>query len=169
MSLVHRGFVPGHGGAAGLLARGRVVDHEAEGGLPGLCSVRSAKYTAARASAEAAIDLVVRRLGRRSAPCRTATTPLPRARTLAGTLEERARIAAREEMALHLTDAVLRRLDLGTAGAAARDDVNAVALAMATELGWDAARIEREQAALGAAYRPDGSVRDDGPLPPATK
>ncbi len=169
VSLVHRGFVPGHGGAAGLLARGRVVDHEAEGGPPGLCSVRSVKYTAARASAEAAIDLVVRRLGRRSAPCRTATTPLPRARTLAGTLEARARIAVREEMALHLTDAVLRRLDLGTAGAPARDDVEAVALGMAAELGWDAARIDRERAALGAAYAPDGSVRDDGPRPPDAK
>jgi glycerol-3-phosphate dehydrogenase len=169
VSLVHRGFVPGHGGAAGLLARGRVVDHEAEGGPPGLCSVRSVKYTAARASAEAAIDLVVRRLGQRSAPCRTATTPLPRARTLAGTLEERARIAVREEMALHLTDAVLRRLDLGTAGVPARDDVKAVARAMAAELGWDPARIEREESALAAAYAPDGSVRDDGPRPPDTE
>jgi hypothetical protein len=64
---------------------------------------------------------------------------------------------------------VLRSLDLGTAGAPARDDVKAVALAMATELGWDAARIEREQAALGAAYAPDGSVRDEGTRPPDTK
>jgi len=166
VTLVHRGFVPGHGGAGGLLTRGRVVDHEAEDGLPGLCSVRSVKYTTARASAEAAIDLVVRRLGRSAPPCRTAITPLPRARPLEGTLADRARLAARDEMALRLTDAVLRRLDVGTVGAPAPEDVEAVAKSMAAELGWDAARVEREKAALGAAYAADGSVRDDGPLPP---
>jgi len=168
VTLVHRGLVPGHGGARGLLMRGRVVDHEAEDGRPGLCSVRSVKYTTARSSAEAAIDLVVRRLGRRAAPCRTATTALPRARPLEGTLAERARLAARDEMALHLTDAVLRRLDLGTAGAPDPEEVDAVALAMASELGWDAARGAREKAALEAAYASDGSVRDEGPFPPET-
>ncbi|HEY2943489.1 MAG TPA: FAD-dependent oxidoreductase [Vicinamibacteria bacterium] len=169
VSLVHRGLVPGRGGAAGLLTRGRVVDHEAEDGMPGLCSIRSVKYTGARASAEAAIDLVVRRLARRAAPCRTATTVLPRARPLAGTLAERARLATRDEMALHLTDAVLRRLDLGTAGPPAPADVEMVAQAMASERGWDAARTEREKTALGAVYAPDGSVRDDGPPPPDTE
>jgi glycerol-3-phosphate dehydrogenase len=68
-------------------------------------------------------------------------------------------------MALHLTDAVLRRLDLGTAGPPAPEDAAAVAEAMAGALGWDAPRRERETAALRAAYAPDGSVRD-GPSPP---
>jgi glycerol-3-phosphate dehydrogenase len=161
VALVHRGVVPGHGGPAGLFTRGRVVDHESEDGLPGLVSVRSVKYTTARGSAEAAVDLVLRRLVRRAAPCRTAATALPRARPLGGTLAERARIAARDEMALHLTDAVLRRLDLGTAGAPAPEDVDTVARAMGAALGWDAARIEREKAGLCAAYAADGSVRDD--------
>jgi len=168
VSLVHRGLVPGRGGASGLLTRGRVVDHEADDGVPGLCSVRSVKYTTARSSAEAAIDLVVRRRGRPAAPCRTATTVLPRARLLEGTLAERARLAARDEMALHLTDAVLRRLDLGSAGPPAPADVDTVAEAMAAELGWDAARVAREKAGLRAAYAPDGSVRDEGPSPPET-
>jgi glycerol-3-phosphate dehydrogenase len=169
VSLVHRGLVPGHGGARGLVTRGRVVDHEAEDGLPGLCSVRSVKYTTARASAQAAVDVVVRRLGRPAPPCRTATTELPRARPLAGTLAERARLAARDEMALHLTDAVLRRLDLGSAGPPSPEDVETVARAMAAERGWGAAQIEREKAALRAAYAPDGSVRDDGPPSPETR
>lgn len=169
VSLVHHGLVPGEGGARGLLTRGRVVDHEAEDGVPGLCSVRSVKYTTARASAEAALDLVVRRRGRTAAPCRTAVTMLPRARPLEGTLAERARLAARDEIALHLTDAVLRRLDLGTAGPPAPADVDTVARAMASELGWDAARIAREKAGLDAAYASDGSVRDEGPSPPETR
>jgi glycerol-3-phosphate dehydrogenase len=160
VSLVHHGLVPGHGGAAGLETRSRVIDHEAEDGVAGMCSVRSVKYTTARASAEAAIDLVVRRLGARTAPCRTATTVLARARPLAGTLGERVRIAVQEEMAGRLTDAVLRRLDLGTGGPPAPEDAEVVAHAMAAELGWDAARLEREKAALRAAYAADGSVRE---------
>ena len=169
VSLVHTGFVPGERDARGLLPRGRVVDHEAEDGLPGLCSVRSVKYTTARASAEAAIDLVVRRLARPAAPCRTAITVLPRAHLLEGTLAERARFAARDEMALHLTDAVLRRLDLGTAGVPAPADVDTVAHAMASALDWDGARAAREKASLDAVYASDGSVRDDGPAPLETR
>jgi glycerol-3-phosphate dehydrogenase len=161
VALVHRGLVPGHGGAHGLLTRSRIVDHESEDGVAGVVSVRSVKYTTARASAEAAVDLVVRRLSRHAAPCRTAVTPLTRARPLTGTLAERARAAARDEMARHLTDAVLRRLDLGTAGAPTPEDVETVARAMAAELRWDAARVEREKAALCAAYAHDGSVRDE--------
>jgi len=160
VTLVHRGLVPGRGGAAGLWTRSRVVDHEAEDGLPGLVSVQSVKYTTARASAQAAVDVVEARLGRRATPCLTATTTLPRARPLPGTLSERTRVAVREEMALHLTDAVLRRLDLGTAGPPSPADVEEVARAMAGELAWDGARIEREKVGLGAAYAPDRSVHD---------
>jgi len=160
VTLVHRGLVPGGGGAAGLVTRDRIVDHEAVDGHPGLVSVQSVKYTTARASAEAAVDLVVRRLGKVAAPCRTATTPLARAQPLPGTLAERTRTACRDEMALHLTDAVLRRLDLGTAGRPAPEAVEEVARTMAAELGWDASRVERETTALRAAYTADGSVRD---------
>ena len=42
-------------------------DHEAEDGLPGLVSLQGVKYTTARAVAERAVDLALRRLGR-SAP-----------------------------------------------------------------------------------------------------
>ena len=77
-------------------------------------------------------------------------TPLAAARPLDGPLEERARRAVREEMALTLADAVLRRLDLGTAGPPAADELDAVARVMAAELGWDAARERAERAALAA-------------------
>ena len=79
-------------------------------------SLQGVKYTTARAVAERAVDLVVRRLGRGTPVCRTAVTPLPGARPLSGSPEDRVRCAVREEMALSLADAVLRRLDLGTAG-----------------------------------------------------
>jgi len=151
LSLVHRGLVPGSAGAAGLLTRTLLIDHEAEGGAPGLVSLLGVKYTTARGVAQTVVDLVARRLGRKLAGCQTASTTLPRARALEGPLEDRVRDATREEMALSLEDALLRRLDLGTGGPAKGPDVEVAARVMATELGWDEARLARERAALAAA------------------
>jgi glycerol-3-phosphate dehydrogenase len=152
VALVHEGLVPGRGGAGGLATRPRLVDHETQDGLPGLISLQGVKYTTARAEAQRAVDLVARRLGGPDTPCRTASTPLPRARLLEGALPERARLAVREEMALTLKDAVLRRLDLGTAGPAPAAELDQVAFVLRSELGWDAARERAEREALAAAY-----------------
>jgi glycerol-3-phosphate dehydrogenase len=151
VTLVHEGLVPGQGDAAGISIHPRLHDHEAEDALPGLVSVQGVKYTTARSMAERAVDLVARRLGR-DAPGSTATTPLARAGLLAGSLEERTRVAVREEMALTLADAVLRRLDLGTGGAPPPAQLDCVARTMASELGWDEPRLSAEQAALAARY-----------------
>ncbi|HXK11713.1 MAG TPA: FAD-dependent oxidoreductase [Vicinamibacteria bacterium] len=152
-ALVHEGLVPGRGGASGLSTRARLHDHEAEDGVPGLVSLQGVKYTTARLVAEQAVDLAVRRLGRHVPACRTAVTPLPAARPLAGPLEERARTAVRDEMALTLADAVLRRLDLGTAGPPSPAEADAVARVMTAELGWDAGRERAEKDALARFYR----------------
>ncbi len=153
LALVHEGLVPGEGGPSGLWTRSRVVDHEREDGLAGLVSLQGVKYTTARAVAERAVDLSLRRLARAHVACRTAETRLARARPLTGPLDERARVAVREEMALSLADAVLRRLDLGTAGPPAAAELAVVSEAMARELGWDAARERAEQASLGEFFR----------------
>jgi glycerol-3-phosphate dehydrogenase len=152
VTLVHRGLVPGRGGASGLATRACLHDHEVEDGRAGLLSVQGVKYTTARALAEKAVDLVFRRLGRPSPPCRTAVTPLAMARCLEGPLEERTRRAVREEMALSLADAVLRRLDLGTAGPPADADLEVVAGTMAAERRWDEARRRREREGLARTY-----------------
>jgi glycerol-3-phosphate dehydrogenase len=152
VALVHRGLVPGTDGGSGLWTRSQLVDHEADG-APGLVSALAVKYTTARALAEKAVDLVLRRLGRASVPSRTATTPLPEARLLEGTIEERTRHAVRVEMALTLADAVLRRTDLGSAGPPAEDVATTVLSTMAAELSWDAARQAAERRSLLAAYR----------------
>ena len=152
VAVVHEGLVPGRGGASGLSTRPRLHDHEAEDALPGLVSLQGVKYTTARAVAERAVDLVLRRLGRESPPCRTAVTPLAKARRLEGPLEAAARLAVRDEMALTLADAVLRRLDLGTAGPPPPQELDTVARVMAVELGWDAARERAERAALARFY-----------------
>jgi glycerol-3-phosphate dehydrogenase len=154
VALVHRGRVPGEGGAGGLLTRSRLVDHEVEDGVPGLLSLLSVKYTTARGLAEQAVDLALRRLGRAPVRCRTAVTPLPAARPLAGPLADRARHAVDHEAARGLADAVLRRLDLGTSGTPPATDVTVVLSAMAARLGWDEARCAAERQALQAACAP---------------
>jgi glycerol-3-phosphate dehydrogenase len=149
--LVHRGRVPGASGARGLRTRSRVLDHGRQDGWPGLLSLLTVKYTTARALAEEVVDAAARRIGRRLAPCRTATTPLPQATPLSGTLETQARRTAREEAAVHLDDAILRRLDLGTAGRPAAAAVDTVAEVLAAELGWSAERVRGERERLEAA------------------
>lgn len=151
VGLVHRGLVPGRGGAGGLWTRHLLLDHAAHG-APGLLSVQGAKYTVARAAAEQAVDLVVRRLGRSVPPCRTASTPLPLARPLEGSLVERVRQAVRDEMALHLADAVIGRLDMGTGGPPPDADLMTVASVMATELQWSEPRTSEERRLLAEIY-----------------
>lgn len=157
VALVHRGRVPGRGGAGGLATRHQLLDHEALDGVPGLVSVQGVKYTTARGVAEEAIDLVLRRLGRPPTPCRTDAVPLEHARRLEGALEAQARLAVREEMALTLGDAILRRLDLGTAGRPAARDVDAVEGVLAAELGWNPDRRADERRALEGAYVNSGA------------
>ena len=156
VSLVHRGLVPARPGGRALEMRSRVVDHEAADGIPGLVSMRGVKLTTARAEAEKAVDLAVRRLGRTAPRCRTATTPLSGALPLQGSVAEQARVAVREEMAVHLTDVVLRRTALGAAGPPASEELEAAASAMAAALGWDERKARAEREAVGG-----GPARSD--------
>lgn len=58
----------------------------------------------------------------------------------------------REEMALRLTDVVLRRTELGTGGHPGRQAVGEAARLMADELGWDDDRVRREIGDVDASY-----------------
>jgi glycerol-3-phosphate dehydrogenase len=149
VALVHRGLVPGRAGGD-LGTRHAILDHGPRHGRPPLVSVLAVKYTTARGVAQQVVDRVFEHLARRSPPCRTAETPLAQARLAEGSLDERARRASREEMALHLADAVLRRLDLGTKGSPSPADVDVVAAAMASEAGWDERRALREREELAS-------------------
>jgi len=149
VAAVHHGLVPGD--PTGLRSRPILLDHQTHHGVAGLVSIQGVKYTGSRRLAEQAVDRVCARLGRKAAPCRTAVTVLAAASPLPGSLEEQARRAVREEMALHLEDAVLRRLDLGTGGQAEPADVATVARVMAEELGWTRGRCSAEEDALARA------------------
>jgi glycerol-3-phosphate dehydrogenase len=60
--------------------------------------------------------------------------------------------AMREEMALTLADAILRRTEAGVTGHPGRPALERAAALMAFELGWPAAHIEAEIAAVERAY-----------------
>lgn len=78
VTLAHRGLVPAawRNGRLTLEGREQVRDHAAEG-VEGLISIAGTKFTTARASAERIVTLVLRKLGRPAAPCRSAAVPLP--------------------------------------------------------------------------------------------
>jgi glycerol-3-phosphate dehydrogenase len=150
VALVHEGLVPGQGGAPAT--RSRLIDHDVEDGLPGLLTIVAAKFTTARRVAESAVDLMMERLRLPPVPSRTALVPLPEAHLLEGPLRDRARNVVQREMAFSLADVVLRRLDLGSAGEPAPEDIDTVAPILAHEFGWDMARLASERAALAAFF-----------------
>ena len=60
--------------------------------------------------------------------------------------------AVRQEMALHLSDVLLRRSDLGTLGCPPEECIQEVAAIMAAELGWDEERKKEEITSFTAHY-----------------
>ena len=75
-------------------------------------------------------------------------TPIPGTTTLAAEVLH----AVREEMASKLSDVVFRRTDLGTAGSPGASALEAAADLMATELGWERSRRDKELEEVLAAY-----------------
>jgi glycerol-3-phosphate dehydrogenase len=62
--------------------------------------------------------------------------------------------SVREEIAQKLADVILRRTGLGSAGWPGEACVQVCAGIIATELGWDQARIRREINEVRAIYAP---------------
>ena len=184
--------------------RSHIIDHAQRGGIEGLVTAMSVRYTTGRIAAEKAVDLVFGKMGRTPPPCRTAFSPVhggaierfgaftdevARQRETWMTAEVAGRLArahgtaykavvqlaagapalretlgaspvmkaevvhaVREEMALKLSDVVLRRTDLGTGAHPGDAVVQECARLMAGELGWDSSRIQRELAEVRANY-----------------
>lgn len=127
-----------------LAERPLIVDHGSANGIRHLFSVEGVKYTTARAVAERVVDQVARDLGAGAAACRTAETRLVESKAAVDLYSDgamnRATIlrAIREEMALKLSDIVLRRYDGGVLPALPRGLVAEVAEVASSELGWTA-------------------------------
>jgi glycerol-3-phosphate dehydrogenase len=108
---VQAGHVPGASDGEPIY-RSRLIRHAD----PRILSILTAKYTTARATAEAAIDRLAGAFSRPPSPSSSATTVLPRAMPLAGSLSERIRLVQDTEMALNRDDAVRGRLIEGAFG-----------------------------------------------------
>jgi glycerol-3-phosphate dehydrogenase len=82
-------------------------------------------------------------------------TPALGAQLSAGCRVTRAEIvhAVREEMAVRLSDALLRRTEAGTGGHPGAEAVRAAADVMAPDLGWTPSQTGEEIAAVDAFYR----------------
>jgi len=204
VTLVHRGVVPaatGSGGRPDLKPAAEIIDHAS-----GAITVVGVKFTTARAVAERAIGIVVRRLQRRLPPSRTAIMALPGAaiadhealaietarglrmdvplpvlrhlialyaegaaeiirlvherpdlaETLAANVETiKAEIVytIRREMAVRLTDMLVRRTELGSAGRPPDEAIQTAARIAAAELGWDDERTSQEITDVARFYQ----------------
>jgi glycerol-3-phosphate dehydrogenase len=63
-------------GEINLMKNFSIIDHAEEHDVEGLVSLHGIKYSTARDVAEKLVDLASRKLGKNSAPCRTASTPV---------------------------------------------------------------------------------------------
>ncbi len=144
-----------------LAERPGVTDHGAAGGTRGMFSLEGVKYTTARAVAEHVVDRVVAELGIAAPACRTARVRVDEALgDLGAPLESRAREAVRSEMAVRLSDVVLRRTTLGDPPGPAREQVVGAARIAAGELGWTASREEAEIEEVMRQLRGPGSTME---------
>jgi glycerol-3-phosphate dehydrogenase len=114
-----------------------------------LISVAGTKYTTARAVAERVTDRILSKLGHKAVPCRTATEPLPMS---VPTGEARLIHAARNEMAVTLVDALVRRTPLGALGYPGDKAAARAADVVGGELGWNEERKTAELAELRRFY-----------------
>lgn len=142
-----------------LQKHGRIVDHAEEDGISGLMSVVGVKWTTARLVAQQAVQRICRSLNRpelvRAGGPRPDLTdrpvqgnPLvPDCRASEPALEQ----AAREEMAVHLSDGVIRRTDLWLSRHLSHAILQRAARSMAQPLGWSEQQIEAEIAATQSA------------------
>ena len=154
ITLVHRGIVPAAtaNGRLSLLGQSRIIDHGMGGNLPKLISIVGVKYTTARIVAERAVDLLLSKLGRAPVACRTGDTLLPGAGLDHADPADPVAHAIRDEMALTLSDVVIRRTGLGAAGKPADSVVTDVAGRMQNVLGWSEQRKTQELDALRRFY-----------------
>jgi glycerol-3-phosphate dehydrogenase len=133
-----------------LAERPRIVAHGGGRSSGHLLSVEGVKYTTARRVAQRVVDWVFKDLGRRSPPCQTAEVRIESPATdrtpdIDGKLAEAdIRRAVNQEMAVKLSDIVLRRSGLGAGAAVCRSRVAEIAAIAGAELGWSSLRQEAE-------------------------
>lgn len=146
-----------------LQKHGRIVDHESRDGIPGLLSVVGVKWTTARIVAERCVELICEKLKHRPAANAVPDGQLVFAETRIASAAgkslvddvrvtgEEIALAARQEMAVNLTDAVFRRTPLGLSRGLDGRVIAQCAELMRGELKWSEAETRRQIDLVDAA------------------
>ncbi len=167
-----------------LAKESSVIQHEKEGGLKNFYSIKGVKYTTAPQVAEAVLQLINPSIKGKTPALKTKTVPplssedsidnylfnkygnryllvkkyvnsdqhyLSKDPEL---LNGELLYFMREEMALHLSDVVFRRSDIGTAECPQPDILHRIAAIMATEYSWSDKQISVEIKTVAQRYIP---------------
>lgn len=137
---VHAGILPAGGHESEPAKETLLVEAHTCGGPRGLIALRGVKYTTALETADQVADHLAKTLGRPAR--RPPDEPLPWCE--AGSSPVDIERAVREEMAVTLSDLVLRRTPTGDFGLPPAHELESIAAIMAGLLGWDARRREEE-------------------------
>ena len=144
------------GRADSLADRPWIADHGATGGPRGMFSVEGVKYTTARRVAENMVDRLAATLGAPTERCRTTEVRVDEADANDLSFEAMVRRAVRDEMAVRLTDVILRRVGSG-GGEVTADTLATAARIAGAELGWSTERQESEIEDVMEQLRTNGS------------
>jgi glycerol-3-phosphate dehydrogenase len=124
-----------------------------------MLSVEGVKFTTARGVAESVVDGVIASLGLGRVPSRSAEIRIDRPEdAFDGPLGTRIQQAIREEMAVRLSDVVLRRTASSSELRPTRETVAAAARIAGAGLGWSLAREKAEIAEVIRCLQPFGST-----------
>jgi glycerol-3-phosphate dehydrogenase len=144
-----------------------VIDHSKDGVL-GILSILGVKYTTARLVAEKAVNLICRELGNSYLKCVTRTLPIEQSHLIQpdsdffDTLSfgQFCQDQVEHSMVQHLTDLVLRRMDLAARGILTAAQLEICLETMSRSLGWDFAKKINELESLKSAC-PDPDLREN--------
>ena len=155
----YKGLTPAEEPQAGQSSRtevtrshhSKIIDHATDG-TEGIISIIGIKFTTARLIAEKSVNVACRKLGKPKLACRTRTQPLEGSNTKAVDVETLSDKDFRMycynkvdgSMAIHLTDLVLRRMNLAMRGKLTLERLKICLDVMAQTFEWSTAQKTKE-------------------------
>ena len=160
VSMSHVGVVPANEGSGravpAIEKKASIRPGSQANGSESLIVVQGVKYTESFELAKRVVSLVGTMLGRRYLSSPSERLPIDHA-DAALPIPQLVQKAVRDEMAIHLTDVVLRRTIIGELGYPGDELTRECAEAMASEAGWHPERVAKELALLRQHYQSVGA------------
>lgn len=132
-----------------IIKKFTIIDHSQTHNIQGMISIQTEKYTTARKTVVLALDLVLRKLGKKFQSSQTDKI------TLSSDIldsvgpnhpisQNHIQHAIHNEKAVTLSDIILRRTEIGAFGKPSDSIINSVAQSMAKELHWTESHTKQE-------------------------